>query len=139
MRIQDWTLVGLFAVSGCEEEVVNSAMACVTEASDDLVIEVLVPCASDHRGAKLSCDIEALDAPRQWRLSTTFVDGRDPNDSCADPLSETCSIEGLDPGPATVFYADTQLDLEIPTDELPDCKWPDGRDGTHPGEEFRKE
>lgn len=116
-----WRWLALFAaLAGCSEERVDEAQMCFVSATDRLVVEVSWPCASDHRGAELSCEM-TLEDDGALRVESVFVDGRDPNDACAPPLGAECSSPPLDDGTYEVRYGDETFELTVPGMLAPPC------------------
>jgi hypothetical protein len=121
------------AISACREDAVDEASACLMSATDVANVLVWWPCAADHRRARLTCDLGPSDEPGELVLTTRFVDGRDPNDSCGQHLSTQCSFEPLTDEFDSIRYVDATFPLNVPDSELPVCLTPDG-DETQFGE-----
>ena len=69
-------------------------------------------CASDHEGAGFECTIEVTG--REAVIRTTFQDGEDPNDACAEPLYADCSAS-VEPGSYDVLFGDHDSEqIQVP-------------------------
>jgi len=99
-------------VAGCRPERVDEAELCIVPSGDRIVAEVSVACASDHQRAELSCDV-AVDGA-EVTVTSTYREGKDPNDACAEPLVATCESEALEEGTYTIAYGGDRYDVELP-------------------------
>lgn len=119
---------------GCESFPVEHDVGVVclsTQELEDGTTELVVEadsrdCASDHEDATFSCEVVMED--EGVRVSTRFQDGKDPNDGCAAPLTDTCHI-AVAPGEVTVIFGDESLVLMTQSEEttcLPQGALPPG-------------
>lgn len=113
-------------LAACRPELTDEANLCIEPFGDRIVAEVSVECASDHERAELSCEVvvDGTDAT----VMSTYREGKDPNDACADPLVATCRSDVLEPGTYTILYADERYDIELPLSERT-CGPDGGTDG----------
>jgi len=110
----------LWLVGCVGEEHVDEADLCFVSASEEIVVEVSWPCASDHRGAELSCDME-VEEDGTVRVESVFVEGRDPNDACAEPLVAECTSPPLEDGMHSVRHGDDTFEITVPSTPQPAC------------------
>lgn len=113
-------------LAACRPELTDEANLCIEPFGDRIVAEVSVGCASDHERAELSCEVvvDGTDAT----VMSTYREGKDPNDACADPLVATCRSDVLEPGTYTIHYADERYDIELPLSDRT-CGPDGGTDG----------
>lgn len=93
---------------------------CVTAEQDGdkhvlVVTADSLDCASDHKGASFECSISVDGSAAH--VETTFKDGKDPNDACANSLIATCEI-AVEPGTYTIEFADEDKSLAVPSDSV---------------------
>lgn len=110
----------LVMLPGCAEERVDEAAICFASATDRLEVQVSWSCASDHRGAELSCEV-TLEDDGALRVESVFVDGKDPNDACAEPLTAECSSPPLEDGSYEVRYGEETFAVMVPGMPQPGC------------------
>lgn len=122
----------ILVAAGCESFPVEHDIGVVclsTEMLGDGTMELVVEadsrdCASDHEGASFSCEAVIEDAG--IRVSTRFQDGKDPDDGCAAPLTDTCRL-AVPQGDLEVMFGDESLVITTPsagTTCLPDGALP---------------
>jgi len=104
----------------CAEAQIDEANICFIANADRIEAKAYVGCASDHRGAELSCEIDA-ESDGTLRMTSSFSDGNDPNDACAGPLVAPCTSTELPSGDYTVFYGEDAFPVNIPDGGSPDC------------------
>jgi hypothetical protein len=121
-----------FVLVGCADypEQLDYGQVCVSAQQVDDKSRVLVEansrdCASDHRGATFDCSVEVLEFTID--VETRFMDGKDPNDACALPLTATCEAI-VDPGTYTLVFGGERRTLEAPSQDT--ICIPEGRDTT---------
>lgn len=107
-------------LAACYPEQSDYGGVCVTAEQDGdkhvlVVTADSLDCASDHKGASFECSI-SVDGSLA-HVETTFIDGKDPNDACANSLVTTCEIE-VEPGNYTIEFAAEDKSLEVPSDEV---------------------
>ena len=105
----------LVSAVACRPELTDEANLCIEPFGDRIVAEVSVACASDHQRAELSCEV-VVDGTEATVMST-YREGKDPNDACAEPLVATCRSDVLDAGTYTISYAGERYDIELPLSE----------------------
>jgi hypothetical protein len=105
--------LAMLACIACRPGELDVAM-CILPAEDRIVVRVSAACASDHEGAKLSCEIDREGS--DLHVKTSGRDGRDPDGSCADDLVATCETEPLPAGMYTVHFEDDTHEVEVPSE-----------------------
>jgi len=114
-----FTLV--LSTSACRPDAqIDESSLCFLAADDRLEVQVWESCASDHRDAELSCAVEA-EPEGGLRVTAEFVDGKDPNDACADALVATCASEPLAEGTHVGHYGEETFEITVPSDPDPNC------------------
>ena len=114
-----WAIVVCLLATGCTGRDFDSVTVCFPQSTDRIVVEARVECASDHRGAKLSCDVSVVGM--NVRVTTHGHDGRDPDDVCADELTARCESPPLADGVYTVDYGDETFEVDVPNTDDSSC------------------
>lgn len=112
--------VGLLACTSCRERAFEDLDICFPLASDRIVVEVSAACASDHRGAELSCDVE-VDGTNV-HVDANGHDGRDPDGACEPALIARCETEELPEGMYTVHFEDGTFEVAVPNSDEESCE-----------------
>lgn len=111
MRRAVW-LTSLVLLGCSQDEQIDYGGVCIEAQDHALVVEASShDCAADHRGASFECSItfDGMTAT----IGTVFVDGKDPDDSCAGSLETTCEAT-VTPGTYTLEFAGEQGQIEVP-------------------------
>jgi hypothetical protein len=102
------------ALSACRGPI-DEVSICILASEDRIVVSASAACASDHKGATLSCKI--TQAGNEFQVSISGREGRDPNDACARDLVATCESEPLSDGEYTVRFDDEEHPVSIPNED----------------------
>ena len=94
---------------------IDGVSICILASDDRIVVRASAACASDHKGATLSCKITP--DGNEFQVSISGREGRDPNDACADDLVAMCESEPLADGEYTVRFDDEEHPVSIPNED----------------------
>lgn len=112
-------MLALVTPTACNEPEFENLSICFPVATGRILVEVSAPCASDHRDAELSCEVE-VDGNDVY-VTAHGHDGRDPDDSCAPPLEAMCLSEPLPDGEYAVHFDDETYDVGVPNTDDSSC------------------